>query len=148
MPDHCYDILSGYKAARKNPLTNDYNVTYDAELQQVKVSDGHKYITVCEGHNNLISSRTLAQAKLDRFDSTQWCDDCRKLISCNCYGCAHGYECKENSLSIHKKSEVIRKLNLKGLSITNIRADCNYVYNPVTHTGRAYTDDELLELES
>lgn len=128
MPNHCYDILSGYKAAKKNPLTDDYNVTYDAELQQVSVSDGHKYITVCEGHNNLISSRTLAQAKLDRFDSTQWCYDCK------------GFDYDLCNL-------IVKVCHRSGRTVGEIALTCS-PNRHLTETESNYIYRKLLELES
>lgn len=80
MPDHCYDILSGYKAATSNPITKGHCITFDCTyFYKPALPNPKKYVTECGSHNRWIASNTLAQAKEDRQNPANWCDRCKGL---------------------------------------------------------------------
>jgi len=75
---------AGYVASKKNPLTNVHNVIYIAAEQGIDAGD-HKYVTVCEAHHQMISSRSIPKARVDMKDASQWCSACQYLSN----GCHH-----------------------------------------------------------
>ena len=64
----------GYVASKKNPATGTSNVIYVASEQGME-ADG-KYLTVCEGHRQSISSNSISNARIDMKDASQWCTEC------------------------------------------------------------------------
>lgn len=70
-----FNDCAGYVASRKNPLTNIHNVIYVASEQGIE-ADG-KYLTVCEGHKQSISSNSIPNARIDMKDASQWCSGCQ-----------------------------------------------------------------------
>lgn len=69
-----FNDCAGYVASRKNPFTNIHNVIYVASEQGIEAP--YKYVTVCEGHKQMISSKNISNARIDMKDASQWCSKC------------------------------------------------------------------------
>jgi hypothetical protein len=69
-----FNDCAGYVASKKNPFTGTSNVIYIASEQGIE-TDG-KYITVCEGHRQMVSSANIPNARIDMKDASQWCSEC------------------------------------------------------------------------
>jgi hypothetical protein len=74
-----FNERAGYIASLKNSLTNIHNVIYIASEQGID-ADG-KYITVCEKHGQMVSSKNLPNARKSMKDASQWCSKCQELVS-------------------------------------------------------------------
>lgn len=72
-----FNNRAGYVASKKNPITSTSNVIYVASAQGIEADS--KYITVCEGHNQMISSTSIPKARVDMKNASQWCSDCKSL---------------------------------------------------------------------
>jgi len=70
-----FNDRAGYVASKKNPFTGISNVIYVASEQGIE-ADG-KYITICEGHKQMIGSSSIPKARIDMKDASQWCSDCQ-----------------------------------------------------------------------
>lgn len=70
-----FNDRTGYVASKKNPITGISNVIYVASEQGID-ADG-KYITICEGHKQMVSSTSIPKARIDMKDASQWCSGCQ-----------------------------------------------------------------------
>jgi hypothetical protein len=72
-----FNDRAGYVASKINPLTGTANVIYIAS--EAGVDADKKYVTVCEAHHTMISSRNIPTARADMKDASQWCESCSFL---------------------------------------------------------------------
>lgn len=71
-----YNDRAGYIASRKNPVTGDWAVIYNAK--QAEIDADYRHVVVCEAHGNMIASASRDLAYADMKTPWEWCDDCRK----------------------------------------------------------------------
>lgn len=74
-----FNDRAGYVASRKNALTNIHNVIYEAK--EAGIDAQYRYVTVCEAHNQMISTGSLVNARIDMKNASKWCSKCRTLAS-------------------------------------------------------------------
>jgi HNH endonuclease len=74
-----FNDRAGYIASKKNTLTGSHNVIYIAAEQGIDAD--RKYVTVCEGHKQMVSSTSVKNAYVDMRNSSQWCTDCQSLVA-------------------------------------------------------------------
>ena len=71
-----HNLDFGYIAERRNQITGEWCVIYDAEAQGIDTG-GIKYATVCTAHGTCISSKNLTNARIDMKTPEEWCGSCR-----------------------------------------------------------------------
>ena len=74
-----FNDCAGYVASKINPATGIHNVIYIAA--DAGIDAEHKYVTVCEGHKQMISSTSIPKARVDMKNASQWCSKCQSLLS-------------------------------------------------------------------
>ena len=77
MPQQC-TTYAGYRAHRRNPLTNNVCVVLDADEASL-CAEGGRWTTLCDAHSTCISTHNLATATACAADPLSFCDDCRAL---------------------------------------------------------------------
>jgi len=73
-----YRSLAGYRHQRRNDITGQPVVVYDATAQGMDASDG-RWMIVCEGHSELVVTDTLALARSAAREPQEWCSQCQDV---------------------------------------------------------------------
>lgn len=66
--------LAGYIAERRNPITDDYNIIFDAAEQGIDDTDG-RYAVVCNAHGAILNTTNLPTAR-SAMKSSCFCEEC------------------------------------------------------------------------
>lgn len=66
---------AGCRSLSYCPATGALVGVYNAN--QAGMDDDEPWMTVCEDHSTIVSSRTMALAKLSALDTSEFCEECR-----------------------------------------------------------------------